>query len=89
MRRSQWRFDERVADKHVYLVLAGGDNPRLKASGLVTQFFWMADFLRMVFSGYVIGEGNQPGDRRRDQAALAQARALNRAIHGCRQGAGT
>lgn len=80
MRRPEWRFSERMAQKRAYLVLAGGDNPRLKGLALVSQFYWIADFMKLTFADYVIGEGNQPGEVRRDAAALARARDLNAEI---------
>ncbi|MCL5115796.1 MAG: flavodoxin family protein [Firmicutes bacterium] len=80
MRLPEWAFQERMAAKKAYLVLAGGDNPQLKAMGLVTQFYWTCDFMGMDFQGYVIGEGNTPGDVLRDQAALERARQINAAI---------
>ncbi len=80
MRVPEWQFQKRMAGKHAFLVLVGGDNPRLKALGLVQQFYWTADFMKMPFGGYVIGEGNRPGDVLQDMEALSQARALNRQV---------
>lgn len=80
MRAPGWRFKERMAGKHAFLVLAGGDNPRLKAMGLVQQFYWTTDFMNMQFGGYVIGEGNRPGDVLKDRAAVEEARVLKRQV---------
>jgi multimeric flavodoxin WrbA len=82
MRLSEWRFLERTARKQLYLVLAGGDNPRLKALGLITQLYWTADFLGWQLGGYVLGEGNRPQEVLNDTAALQQARVLNAQIRG-------
>ncbi len=80
MRAPEWQFTERMAGKHAFLAVAGGDNPRLKAMGLVQQFYWTADFMKMRFGGYVIGEGNRPGDVLKDRSAVEEARILNRQV---------
>jgi multimeric flavodoxin WrbA len=80
MRRPEYRFRERMQGKVAVLVLAGGDNPRLKGLPLVNQFYWIADFLGMDFRGYVIGEGDRPGEVLQDGAAVSEAQRLNQIV---------
>lgn len=80
LRLPEWRFRERMKGKRVYLVLTGGDNPRLKALGLVTQFYWITQFMGMVLVDYVMGQGDKPGEVLDDAEALAGARRLNQRI---------
>ncbi len=80
MRLSEWHFRRRMKGKRVYLVLTGGDNPRLKAMGLVTQFYWTTQFMGMTLVDYVIGQGDKPSEVLSDEPAVAGARRLNQLL---------
>lgn len=42
----------------MYVVIVGGDNPKLKALPLIAQFQYIFDFVGSSFEGYVIGDAN-------------------------------
>lgn len=77
LRDPRFAFKESMAQKTAYLVVVGGDSARRTALPLVEQFGYVCDFVRMTYGGYLIGEGNRPGDVLADQRALADAGALN------------
>jgi hypothetical protein len=52
----------------------------MRALPLVNQFYWIADFLGMDFRGYVIGEGDRPGEVRQDGAAVSEAQRRNQIV---------
>lgn len=80
LRSSDYNFKEEVSRKQAYVIIAGGDNPRLKGLPLIQQFAYIFDFVGMSFAGYIIGEGSKPGDVLSDAAALFEARELNRKL---------
>lgn len=80
LRDPRLRFRERMAGKEIWAILAGGDHPRQKALPLVQQFRLICDFVGANFAGYMIGEGNQPGDVLKDERAMAEAAWLNRRL---------
>ncbi|KGR77889.1 flavodoxin family protein [Ureibacillus manganicus] len=63
-----------------YVVAVGGDNPRIKGLPLIQQFKYTFDFLKMNFTGYVIGKASKPGEISQDNVALSQARLMNQQI---------
>ncbi|WP_035488134.1 flavodoxin family protein [Alicyclobacillus contaminans] len=73
-------FRERMQAIPGYVVIAGGDHPHEKAKPLVQQFQLIFDFMGMSLDGWVIGEGNRPGDVLADEAALRSAAALNQRL---------
>jgi multimeric flavodoxin WrbA len=77
LREKRLDFKASMAAKRAYAVLAGGDAPRIKGLPLVQQFHYIFDFMGMEFAGYVIGEGNKPGEVLQDGRALDEAGRLN------------
>lgn len=77
LREKRYDFKGSLAAKQAYVVLAGGDEPRIKGLPLVQQFHYIFDFVKMRFAGYVIGEGNKPGEVLQDGRALDEAGRLN------------
>ncbi|MFD0826444.1 flavodoxin family protein [Neobacillus sp. M.A.Huq-85] len=69
-------FKKQMAAKKAYVVAVGGDNPYLKGLPMIQQFQHIFDFMKMEFAGYVIGEGNKPGDIQQDKNALHAAEQL-------------
>jgi multimeric flavodoxin WrbA len=66
-------FKAKMAEKEAYVIAVGGDKPALKGLPLIQQFQYIFDFMGMAFKGYIIGEGNKPGDILQDQKALIAA----------------
>ncbi|MDQ0243538.1 multimeric flavodoxin WrbA [Bacillus fengqiuensis] len=77
LRDTRYRFKEEMGKKTAYVIVTGGDNPRIKALPLIQQFQYIFDFMGMKFAGYLIGKGSQPDDILQDQQALAQAAMLS------------
>lgn len=77
LRDTRYRFKEEMGKKTAYVIVTGGDNPRIKALPLIQQFQYICDFMDMKFAGYLIGKGSQPDDILQDQQALAQAAMLS------------
>ncbi|KEZ49859.1 NAD(P)H-dependent oxidoreductase [Metabacillus indicus LMG 22858] len=73
-------FKESVKGKKAYVVIAGGDSPKIKALPLIQQFQYIFDFVGMEFCGYIIGEANAPGDMEKDKKAAAEAGVMNEQI---------
>ncbi|MEC1612017.1 flavodoxin family protein [Bacillus mojavensis] len=69
-------FKEQMSAKQAYVIAAGGDNPKLKGLPLIEQFGHIFEFMGMSFEGYVLGEGNRPGDIIFDQQAIEAAGRL-------------
>lgn len=63
-----------------YVVAVGGDNPRIKGLPLIQQFKYTFDFLKMTFTGYVIGKASRPQEILKDNVALSQAQLMNQQI---------
>jgi multimeric flavodoxin WrbA len=77
LRDSRYKFKEEMSKKKAYVIVTGGDNPRIKALPLIQQFQYIFDFMGMEFAGYVIGKGSKPDDILQDKRALKDAEALN------------
>lgn len=58
------------------MIAVGGDEPARKGLPLIQQFEYIFDFMGISFGGYVLGEGNRPGDILHDQYALSAASQL-------------
>ncbi|WP_330942447.1 flavodoxin family protein [Bacillus velezensis] len=69
-------FKQQMSAKQAYVTAVGGDNPKLKGLPLIQQFEHIFHFMGMSFKGYVLGEGNRPGDILHDQQALSAASRL-------------
>jgi multimeric flavodoxin WrbA len=77
LRDKRFNFKEAMSRKKGYVILTGGDQPRIKGLPLVQQFQYIFSFVGMPFAGYIIGEGNQPGDILGDARAIEEAKLLN------------
>lgn len=80
LRDPSFAFKAELAQKRAFVVLAGSDNPRIKGLPLILQFQHIFGFVGMDFAGYVIGEGNRPGEVLQDGRALAEAEWLGRQV---------
>jgi len=69
-------FREMMAAKTAYVIAVGGDAPFLKGLPLVQQFQHIFGFFGTRYGGYILGEGNRPGDIKKDQEALLLAERL-------------
>ncbi|MRX71614.1 flavodoxin family protein [Bacillus lacus] len=76
MRSSNYSLKENLKGKRAFVLITGGDNPRVKALPLVQQFQYIFDFVSISFEGYVIGKANQPGDILNDDRAITEAKLL-------------
>lgn len=61
----------------MYVVIVGGDNPKLKALPLIAQFQYIFDFIGSSFEGYIIGDANAPDEISNDKEALVKAKLYN------------
>jgi multimeric flavodoxin WrbA len=77
LRDSRYNFKQDMIGKQGYVLITGGDLPRVKGLPLIQQFQYIFDFVEMSFKGYIIGEGNKPDDIKTDKAALFEAQQLN------------
>jgi multimeric flavodoxin WrbA len=73
-------FKTEIRMKKAFVVAVGGDQPRTKALPLIQQFHYIFDFVGMEFAGYILGEGNKPGDILQDEVALFAADRLNQSL---------
>lgn len=73
-------FREMMAAKTGYVIAVGGDDPLLKGLPLVQQFQHIFGFFGTRYGGYILGEGNRPGDIAHDQRALLQAEQLRQKL---------
>lgn len=73
-------FKKRMAEKKIYVIAVGGDMPRVKGLPLIQQFAYIFGFLGMRFDGYILGEGNKPGDIVQDKEAIFAADQLNETL---------
>ncbi|RUS45113.1 flavodoxin family protein [Cohnella sp. AR92] len=71
------RFRERMSEMTAYVVAVGGDRPRLKGLPLALQFQHIFDFFGARYAGYLLGEGNRPGEILDDEEALRKAELWN------------
>jgi multimeric flavodoxin WrbA len=78
LRDKTLEFKTEMRMKKAYVVAVGGDQPRTKGLPMLQQFHYIFDFVGMEFCGYVLGEGNKPGDIHQDELALFEAARLNR-----------
>ncbi|MGD8189942.1 flavodoxin family protein [Brevibacillus ginsengisoli] len=81
LRDSRYTFKDDMMKKEAYVVIVGGDNPRIKALPLVQQFQYIFGFVSTPFRGYVIGEGGKPGDVENDERAMLEAEALHKQLN--------
>ncbi|WP_408011579.1 flavodoxin family protein [Pseudalkalibacillus sp. A8] len=80
MRDTRFDFKGSLSEKKAYVICCGGDNPKIKALPLIQQFNYIFEFVSLGFAGYIIGQGNKPGEVLNDQHALQQASELNKVL---------
>lgn len=80
LRDKRYSFKQAMAGKQAYVIAVGGDEPRLKGLPLIQQFQYIFGFVGMTYAGYLLGEGNKPGDVLEDMQAVAQAKLLNEVL---------
>ncbi|MED4989299.1 MULTISPECIES: flavodoxin family protein [Parageobacillus] len=77
LRDTRFSFKEEMKKKKAFVIICGGDNPYIKGLPLIQQFQYIFQFMGIEYIGYVIGEGNAPGDVLRDERAIGQAKYWN------------
>ncbi|SFJ16865.1 flavodoxin family protein [Thermoflavimicrobium dichotomicum] len=80
LRDDRYNFKEKMQGKKAYVIIAGGEQARIKGLPLVQQFQYIFDFMSMHFAGYMIGQGNKPGDVLQDDRAMSDAQYLNQQL---------
>lgn len=73
-------FKKQMSQKNAYVIAVGGDNPYTKGLPMILQFQHILDFIGTRFEGYIIGEGNKPGDIIQDKKALSAAEQLRKEL---------
>ncbi|MGI2328171.1 flavodoxin family protein [Planococcus sp. YIM B11945] len=73
-------FKKHMSQKRAFVIAVGGDQPYMKALPMIQQFQHIFDFMGTAFDGYVIGEGNKPGDIAKDARALSAAEQLRKKL---------
>ena len=73
-------FKAKMSLKKAFVIAVGGDDPYLKGLPLIQQFHYIFDFMGISFEGYLLGEGNKPGDIFQDAQAISAAGHLQKNI---------
>ena len=73
-------FKSKMASKKAYVIAVGGDDPYIKGLPLIQQFQYIFDFMGIEFVGYILGNGNKPGEVLQDEAALFAATQLRKLL---------
>ncbi|MBB4823990.1 multimeric flavodoxin WrbA [Sporosarcina luteola] len=73
-------FKKQMSQKRAFVIAVGGDTPRIKGLPMIQQFQHIFDFIGIRFDGYLIGEGNKPGEIAQDKNALAIAEQLRKQL---------
>lgn len=74
------QFKEKMATKKAYVIAVGGDQPNIKGLPMIQQFQHIFDFMGITFEGYILGEGNRPGDIAEDKNALYAAEQIQKRL---------
>ncbi|WP_088072243.1 flavodoxin family protein [Gottfriedia luciferensis] len=80
LRDKELQFADKMKGKKMYVVIVGGDNPKMKALPLILQFKHIFEFVGASFEGYIIGVGNTPGAILEDEETIQQAKLLNESL---------
>lgn len=73
-------FKAIMAAKKAYVIAVGGDDPYVKGLPMIQQFQYIFQFMGISFAGYIIGEGNKPGDILHDEVAIFAATELQKKL---------
>lgn len=71
-------FKNNMATKKAFVIAVGGDEPNIKGLPLIQQFHYIFNFIGISFEGYILGEGNKPGDIAQDEQANIAADQLKK-----------
>ncbi|MGE6256406.1 flavodoxin family protein [Heyndrickxia sporothermodurans] len=74
------QFKTSMSSKKAFVIAVGGDEPYIKGLPMIQQFQYIFDFMGISFDGYVLGEGNKPGDILNDTTALYAASQLQKKL---------
>lgn len=77
LRDDELSFKERMQNIKHFAVIVGGDSPYEKGKPLVKQFEYIFDFIGAKLDGWIIGDGNKPGEVLEDEKALEAAKEMN------------
>ncbi len=77
LRDARFDFKSLMAQKKAYVLVVGGDNPRMKTMPLVQQLKYTFDYVGMNLEGYIIGKASKPGELLNDKRAIREAEWLN------------
>ncbi|MDM5190748.1 flavodoxin family protein [Bacillus sp. DX4.1] len=77
LRDRSLNFKDRIKGKKMYVVIVGGDNPKLKALPFIAQFQYIFDFVGASFEGYIIGDANAPDEIMNDKEAMEKVKIYN------------
>lgn len=69
-----------MSQKRAYVIATGGDQPYTKGLPMIHQLQPIFNFVGTTFEGYIIGEGNRPGDIDKDLKALFAAEQLRKKL---------
>lgn len=70
-------FKTKMMSKKAFVIAVGGDAPYIKGLPMIQQFKHIFDFMGINFAGYILGEGNKPGDIMKDKVALLAAAQIH------------
>lgn len=73
-------FKALMSSKKAYVIAVGGDEPYIKGLPMIQQFQHIFDFVGITFEGYILGEGNKPGEILQDLKALSAADHLRKEL---------
>ncbi|WP_334074878.1 flavodoxin family protein [Paenibacillus sp. A14] len=80
LRDPRFDFKQAMSQKKAYVIVTGGDNPRIKAMPLIQQLKYTFDFMGMPLEGYLIGKASKPGEILQDTRAVCEAGWLNASL---------
>lgn len=73
-------FKALMSSKKAYVIAVGGDEPYIKGLPMIQQFQHIFDFVGITFEGYILGEGNKPGEILQDLKALSATDHLRKEL---------
>jgi len=73
-------FKSKMASKKAFVIAVGGDDPYIKGLPLIQQFQYIFDFMGMEYAGYILGNGNKPGEVLQDKFALFAADQMRKKL---------
>lgn len=80
IRDNRFDFKAEMSKKSAYVIITGGDDPKIKTQPLIQQFNYIFEFVGLDFADYLIGEAVKPGDIENDKLALLKAEQMNQML---------